>query len=79
MGKKEYCQENKPFAYFSFGYNGLLIHGIEYGIDDYIIYSCDLGKTSYHKSKIRYTVGGNAYFVFNGRRIPLNQCIRINR
>lgn len=35
MKKKEYCMKNPAIAYYS-GLNGLEIHGIEYGIDDYI-------------------------------------------
>ena len=80
MTKKEYCKNNPVCAVYSMGYTGLEIHGIEYGIDDYIIYKYTDGETvySYHKSKIQYTTNGNAYFVWNKRRIPLNECMCIN-
>ena len=35
MSKKAYCNNNPAIAYYS-GFSGLEIHGIEYGIDDYI-------------------------------------------
>ena len=80
MNKKEYCNTNPVCAVYSFGYTELEIHGIEYGIDDYIIYKYTDGETvySYHKSKIQYTASGKAYFVWRNRRIPLNECIRTN-
>ena len=80
MTKKEYCNNNPVCAMYSFGYTALEVHGIEYGIDDYIIYKYTDGETvySYHKSKIQYTASGSAYFVWKNRRIPLNECIRTN-
>lgn len=81
MTKKEYCNHHPVCAMYSFGYTGLEIHGIEYGLDDYIIYKYTDGEKvySYHKSKIQYTTNGNAYFVWCGRRISLNECMRTNR
>lgn len=81
MTKREYCENNPVCAMYSFGYTGLEIHGIEYGLDDYIIYKYTDGEKvySYHKSKIQYTTNGNAYFVWRGRRIHLSECIRTNR
>lgn len=35
MTKKEYCNTHPATAYYS-GFNGLEIHGIEYGINDYL-------------------------------------------
>lgn len=80
MNKKEYCKNNPVCAVYSMGYTGLEIHGIEYGIDDYVIYKYVISenKATYHCSKIYYTVSGKAYFVWNNRRIPLNECIRTN-
>lgn len=73
---------NKPsMAYYS-GLNGLEIKEIIYDIDDYIIFvvNCWYGKNTYkdvHKSKIYYS-NNHDYFRFNGYRIPLNECIRMN-
>lgn len=80
MTKKEYCKNNPVCAVYDMGLCGLEIHGIEYEIDDYVIYKYVGTDTiySYHKSKIRYTTNGNAYFIWCGRRIPLNECIRTN-
>lgn len=80
MTKKEYCLKNPVCAVYTMGYDGLEIHGIEYGLDDYVIYSHRIteDKATYHTSKIRYTASGNAYFLWKNRRIPLNECIRTN-
>lgn len=80
MTKKEYCLKNPVCAVYSMGYYGLAIHGIEYGLDDYIIYSFELSenKTTYHKSKIYYTISGIPYFNYNNRRIKLKECLRTN-
>lgn len=78
MNKKEYCLKNKPIAYYS-GLNGIEIHGIEYGINDFIY--CVSGawsnKKSYHKLKINYNLSGDAYITLHGYKIPLNECIRM--
>lgn len=81
MTKKEYCMKNPAIAYYS-GLNGLEIHGIEYGIEDYIY--CVSGAWSgckrskrYHKVKIQYISDGTAFFVVHGYRIPLDECIRM--
>lgn len=70
MGKKEYCQTNEYLGEIPFGMcSGIFVHGIEYGIDDYVYFSAIFGgKTTYHKSKIRYTEKGS-YFVYNGKRL----------
>jgi hypothetical protein len=81
MNKKEYCQKNPAVAYYS-GFNGLEIHGIEYGIDDYIY--CVSGawgspkNYSYHKLKIYYDSKGNGYFMLHGYKCLLSDCIRMN-
>ena len=80
MSKKEYCQNHPAIAYYS-GFNGLEIHGIEYGINDYVY--CVSGAWAgskarkYHKLKIRCTAYGQHYFVLHGYKIPLNECIRM--
>ena len=78
MSKKEYCLQHPATAYYS-GLGGVEIHGIEYGIEDYI-YCCRgawTSKKSYHKVKIYYSASGNAYIKIHGYRIPLNECIRM--
>lgn len=67
-------------AYYS-GWNGIEIKTIEYGINDYIVYvsGCFCGKREVHKSRVYYGMKENtAYFKYNGKRIPLNECIRVN-
>lgn len=81
MTKKEYCQKNPAAAYYS-GFNGLEIHGIEYGIDDYIY--CVSGawgspeNYGYHKLKIKYDKHGNGFFMLHGYKCLLSDCIRMN-
>lgn len=78
MTKKDYCMKNVATAYYS-GFSGLEIHGIEYGIDDYIY--CVSGawssKKSYHKLKINCDKHGNAFIRLHGYKVPLNECIRM--
>ena len=80
MSKKEYCQKHPAFAYYS-GFNGLEIHGFEYGINDYIY--CVSGawgaasKRKYHKLKIQYDRHGNGYFMLHGYKCRLDECIRM--
>ena len=57
---------------------GIEIFGIEYGIDDYIIYRWTNSSTPKKtRAKIRYTNKGKAYFISFGKRIPLDECIRV--
>lgn len=77
MTKKQYCKDNAPIA--SHVYYNMSVHGVEYGIEDYIYISrvyqpvyCGEKKISYHKLKIRYDVDGIAYVVlkeklYNGK------------
>lgn len=76
MTKKEILNA-RTVAYYS-GYDGLEIKDILYGLDDYIAFTSGawIGKERAHICKIYYTVSGNAYFKYNGVRIPLNECIR---
>lgn len=80
MSKKQYCESNPAIAYYS-GFSGLEIHGIEYGIDDYIY--CVSGawgavsKRKYHKLKIQYDRHGNAYFMLHGYKCRLDECIKM--
>lgn len=76
MNKKEYCLKNPAIAYYS-GFTGLEIHGIEYGVNDYVY--CVSGawgprsKYKYHKLKIY----NGEYFKLHGYKIPLNECLRM--
>ena len=79
MSKREYCMNNPAIADYS-GLNGLEIHGIEYGIEEYIYCVSEawcVGKTAkqYHRVKVQYTRNGAAFFVVHGYRIPLDECI----
>lgn len=80
MTKKEYCQSRPACAYYS-GFSGLEIHGIEYGINDYLY--CVAGawaspsKRTYHKLKISYDRSGAAFVRLHGYKVPLNECIRM--
>lgn len=80
MNKKEYCLTHPATAYYS-GFNGLEIHGIEYGINDYII--CVSGAwgarsaRKYHRLKIQYDAAGNAFFRLHGYKCLLSDCIRM--
>lgn len=80
MTKKEYCLKHPVSAYYS-GFGGLEIHGIEYGINDYIY--CVSGawgaasKRKYHKLKIHYDRNGIAYFMLHGYKCLLSDCIRM--
>lgn len=79
MTKKEYCLKHPASAYYS-GFDGLEIHGIEYGINDYIY--CVSGawgaasKQKYHRLKIQYDNRG-AYFMLHGYKCRLEDCIRM--
>ena len=74
---------NKPSVAYYSGLNGLEIKEIIYDIDDYVIFIDNAwnGKSTYknvHKSKIYYSNNDRDYFRFNGYRIPLNECLRMN-
>lgn len=66
----------KAFAYYS-GFGGLELKKIEYGIDDYIIYTdgAFTGKKTAHKSKV-YNDSNGAYFRYYNNKIRFSDCIR---
>ena len=78
MTRKEYCLKNPAVAYYS-GFSGLEIHGIEYGINDYLY--CVSGawgaksKQKPHKLKIYYDDNGG-FVRLHGYKVPMNECIR---
>jgi len=73
MTAKEYCTSHDAIAYYS-GLSGLEIHGIEYGVDDYVYCASGawVGKYSYHRVKVLYSAKGDAYIRIHGYRIPLS-------
>ena len=77
MTKKEYCINNEAIAYYS-GFGGLEIHGIEYGVYDYLYCTSGAwtGKKSYHKLKIYYDSNFSGFVRLHGYKIPLKECIR---
>ncbi len=78
MSKKQYCLQHPATAYYS-GLGGVEVHGIEYGVEDYI-YCCIgawHGTKTYHKLKVYYDAAGDAYIKYHGYKIPLSECIRM--
>ena len=78
MTRKEYCLKNPAVAYYS-GFSGLEIHGIEYGINDYLYCVSGAGgaksKQTPHKLKIYYDDNGG-FVRLHGCKVPMNECIR---
>lgn len=79
MTKKEICQNNKTFAYYS-GFGGVEFKNIEYGINDclYCVSNAWYGgehSKKYHKLKIYYNDKGS-YVKLHGVKIPLDECVR---
>ena len=70
--------ENIAYKSFS-AFDGIIIHGIEYGIEDKIVFSyqCD-GKTvgKIHKRKVYSNASGETYFHFCGRREYLKDYLK---
>lgn len=61
-------------------FDGIIIHGIEYGIEDKVIFSYQYnGKTvgRVHKCMIYYDASGAAFFRFRGRREYLRDYLRV--
>ena len=80
MTAKEYCMNHPVIAYASRN-AGLEIHGIEYGINDYVyaVSGAWAGTAahSFHRARIDYTASGRAYFRIWGSRVYLDECIRM--
>lgn len=88
MNKNEYIKTNKATHYYP--YTGLMLHGIEYGIDDYaylsqtivewVINGDDFSEkttTTAHRVKIHYREY-NDYIIVNGNRYYMNQFYRLD-
>lgn len=75
---KEYCMSHPAIAYASRN-SGLEIHGIEYGVTDYVyaVSGAWVGTAAYrfHRVRIDYTARGRAYFRIRGSRVYLDECI----
>lgn len=71
----------KSIAYYS-GFDGIEIKAIEHGINDYVYYVAsawyggEAAKT-YHCKRIYYPAKTSPYFLHNGTRIKLDECIRM--
>ena len=78
MSKRKYCESHESVAYYS-GFGGLEIKCIQYGIIDriYCVSGAWTGKKSFHACQVRYTAAGRAFFQIHGRRVPLDECIRM--
>lgn len=77
MTKKEYCTTHPAIAYYS-GFGGLEVHGIEYGIDDYLFCVSGAwgGEKSYHRLKIQYDRNGDTFIRLHGHKVPLRECVK---
>lgn len=75
---KEYCMNHPAIAYASRN-SGLEIHGIEYGVTDYVyaVSGAWAGTAAYrfHRVRIDYTAKERAYFRIRGSRVHLDECI----
>lgn len=78
MTAKDYCRTNPAVAYVSRN-AGLEIHGIEYGVNDYVyaVSGAWAGTAAYrfYRVRIDYTARGRAYFRIRGSRVCLDECI----
>ena len=80
MTKKEYCKNNPGMAALATSaFGGYVVHGVEFGIDDYIYitYQIDNKILAYHKLLIRYNAHYAAYVIINGNRFYLNDFLRL--
>lgn len=66
-------------AVHSMGLVGIEIYDIEHGFDEYVywIYTGDTVPI-YHRSKVYINVSGESYFLAFGRRVYLNDCLRVD-
>lgn len=81
MTAREYCMIHPAIAYASRN-GGIEIHGIEYGINDFVYAAVSRSQAStaahsFHRARIDYTASGRAYFRIFGSREYLDECIRM--
>ena len=70
--------ENIAYKAFT-AFSGIVIHGVEYGIEDKVVFSYQLdGQTvgKIHKCKVYSNASGETYFRFCGRREYLRDYLR---
>lgn len=69
----------QPSIAYYFGFGGIELKRIEYGIDNYIIFVAGAwsDKPEIHRSRVYYTAKGNNYIMYRGCRISLSDCIRM--
>mgnify|MGYP001164433511 FL=1 len=93
MTKKEFCTKNDVKAVYNTGLSGISIHGYDWGGNDYVFWSeshevilWDVNSdgylefkqvTTYHKSLLKTTLSGNYYFVVYGKRVSLDDCLKV--
>lgn len=76
QAEKQAVLGKQTVAYHS-SQGGIEIKEILYGIEDYVAYVRGAwnGKGSVHKAKLHYETKV-PYFISNGIRVPLDECIR---
>lgn len=81
MNKKE-VMNAKTVAIYS-GLDGIAIKDVVYQYGEtYIVfvsgmYFDDTQRRKVHRCKVYYTNTGNSYFTVYGRRVPLQECIKV--
>lgn len=80
MKKNIIARTERARAYYS-GFGGIEIYNILYTPEgESVIYtagSWTAGAKVYHQTRIYYTKGGEAYFLYKGCRVKLSECIRM--
>ena len=78
MTKKEVCENNKTFGYYS-GFGGIELKDFEYSINDsvYFVANAWNGEKSYHKARLYTDTNDHTYFRFKGVKILLEECLRV--
>lgn len=72
---KENYRDAKTIA-VHYGFPLCEIKEVINGLDDYIIFYT-IVDCKMHQAKIKYTLKGNPYFNFAGRRVKLEECYRM--
>lgn len=74
MNAETYCKNNPRIGFNPLDYYTVLyLHGVEYGVDDYVYVSIQKGKNdpTYHRFKLRYSTKGPYFRVFTPAALPL--------
>ena len=69
----------QSIGYYS-GLNGLEIKAIKWECGEDIVYSVSGawgGRKTAHRTKIKYNAADEPYFMIDGYRVPLGECIRM--